>query len=80
MDDGKVNPNQGELREMIEGALEEIERTELEMLDLLADMLGPERAQQVADYIAATQKEQRLEALLHAPRKDEPGQPNRSPP
>jgi hypothetical protein len=49
-------PTPEQLREMIDGALEEIERTELEMLDLLTDVLGPEHVRQIADYIAEAEK------------------------
>lgn len=41
------------LRELIDEALDEIERTELEMLDLLADVLGPRQAARVADEMTA---------------------------
>ena len=52
------------LRELIDEALEEIERTELEMLDLLADVLGPEDAQRIADQIAAQADAPRMRRLL----------------
>ncbi len=55
-----------ELRRMIDEALEEIERTELEMLDVLADVLGPQEAQLVADQIAAQEKAERFRRLLQA--------------
>lgn len=48
---------------MIDEALEEIERTELEMLDLLADVLGPREAQRVADQIEAQGKASRFKRL-----------------
>lgn len=48
---------------MIDEALEEIERTELEMLDLLSDVLGSEEARRVAEHIAGTQREHRLTKL-----------------
>jgi UDP-N-acetylglucosamine:LPS N-acetylglucosamine transferase len=52
------------LRELIDEALEEIERTELEMLDLLADVLGPQQAERVADQIAAQSEAPRFDRLL----------------
>ena len=52
------------LRDLIDEALEEIERTELEMLDLLADVLGPQEAKRVADQIAAQSEAPRFKRLL----------------
>ena len=49
---------------MIDGALEEIERTELEMLDLLLDLLGPDGARLVADHIEAQSQAPRLRRLV----------------
>jgi hypothetical protein len=49
---------------MIDAALEEIERTELEMLDVLADVLGPDNAKRVADQIAAQNEAERFKRLL----------------
>lgn len=49
---------------MIDAALEEIERTELEMLDVLATVLGPDEAQRVADQIAAQSEAPRFKRLL----------------
>lgn len=57
-------PTADELRKMIDDALEEIERTELEMLDVLADVLGPQEAQRVADQIAAQSEAERFKRLL----------------
>jgi hypothetical protein len=57
------SPTPDEIRAMIDEALEEIERTELEMLDLLADVLGPQEAQRVADQIAAQTVSPRLRRL-----------------
>lgn len=53
---------------MIDDALEEIERTELEMLDLLADVLGPDNARRVADEIVAQGSSSRLRRLLESRR------------
>ncbi len=53
-----------EVRTLIDEALEEIERTELEMLDLLADVLGPEPAQRVADQIAVQSDAPRFKRLF----------------
>ena len=52
------------LRRLIDEALDEIERTELEMLDLLADVLGPHEAERVADQIAAQSEAPRFKRLL----------------
>ena len=52
------------LRALIDEALEEIERTELEMLDLLADVLGPDEAKRVADQIAVQSEAPRFKRLL----------------
>jgi hypothetical protein len=60
-----------EIRRLIDEALEEIERTELEMLDLMSDLLGPDEAKRVADQIAARSVEPRFERLRYAPRNDE---------
>jgi hypothetical protein len=54
------------LRQLIDEALEEIERTELEMLDLLADVLGPQEAKRVADQIAAQGDAPRFKRLRGA--------------
>ena len=51
------------LRELIDEALEEIERTELEMLDLLSAVLGPDEAKRVADQIVAQTDAPRLRRL-----------------
>jgi len=51
------------VRELIDEALEEIERTELEMLDLLSDVLGPGEAKRVADQIAAQSVAPRFDRL-----------------
>jgi hypothetical protein len=54
------------LRELIDEALEEIERTELEMLDLLSDVLGPEPARRVAEQIGAAEQQPRFARLLRS--------------
>jgi hypothetical protein len=56
------------LRALIDEALEEIERTELEMLDLLADVLGPQEAKRVADQIVAQSEAPRFKRLREADR------------
>jgi hypothetical protein len=55
-----------EINRLIDDALEEIERTELEMLDLLSDVLGPDNAQRVADEIAAQGSSSRFRRLLES--------------
>jgi hypothetical protein len=57
-------PTPDEIRAMIDSALEEIERTELEMLDLLSDVLGPDEAKRIADQIAAQGDAPRFKRLL----------------
>jgi hypothetical protein len=59
------------LRDLIDEALEEIERTELEMLDLLSDVLGPREAKRVADQIAAQSEAPRFKRLLGAERRSD---------
>jgi hypothetical protein len=60
------------LRELIDEALEEIERTELEMLDLLSDVLGSDAVQRIASHIDAAQRQPRSQALLRAKRTPPP--------
>jgi hypothetical protein len=67
-----TQPSPDELRRMIEEALEEIDRTELEMLDLLSDVLGPQHAQLIAEHIAAQEEAPRFRKLLG---KDDPRSP-----
>lgn len=55
-----------EINRLIDDALDEIERTELEMLDLLSDVLGPDNAQRVADEIAAQGSASRFRRLLES--------------
>lgn len=58
---------------MIDDALEEIERTELEMLDLLSDVLGPDNAQRVADEIVSQGSASRFRRLLESSSRPEDG-------
>lgn len=58
---------------MIDDALEEIERTELEMLDLLSDVLGADNAQRVADEIAAQASASRVRRLVKSRHRPEDG-------
>ena len=61
-----VSPDAESINRLIDEALEEIERTELEMLDLLSDVLGPDEAQRVADQIIAQEGAERFRRLLDA--------------
>jgi hypothetical protein len=60
----ETDPSPEQLREMIDDALEEIERTELEMLDLLSDLIGPDNAKRVADQISSQSEAERFKRLV----------------
>jgi hypothetical protein len=61
-----VNLTGDALREAIDEALAEIDRVEEEMLELFADLLGPEAAVQIASYARAHEAESTLRRLTPA--------------
>lgn len=65
-----------DLRREIDEALAEIDRTENEVLELFRELLGPQAARRVADYMRAKAGEPNLETLRRAAR---PG-PSTAPP
>jgi hypothetical protein len=58
-----VNLTGDALREAIDEALAEIDRVEEEMLELFAELLGPDAAVRVAEYTEAQEKQSRLKRL-----------------
>jgi hypothetical protein len=61
-----------ELRDAIDEAIAEIDRIEEEMLELFAELLGPEAAIEVAKYAKAQEEGSSLRALMRK-RLDETG-------
>jgi hypothetical protein len=51
------------LRDAIDEALAEIDRVEEEMLELFAELLGPDAAVRVATYAKAQEEQSRLKQL-----------------
>jgi hypothetical protein len=58
-----VNLTGDALREAIDEALAEIDRVEEEMLELFAELLGPDAAVRVAKYTKAQEDASRLSGL-----------------
>jgi hypothetical protein len=59
-----VNLTGDALREAIDEALAEIDRVEGEMLELFAELLGPDAAVRIAEYGKAQEEQSRLKQLL----------------
>jgi len=61
---GEVNLQGEDLRRAIDDAIAEIDRVEEEMLELFAELLGPEAAIEVAKYTKAQEEGSSLRALM----------------
>jgi hypothetical protein len=71
-----MHPSPEQLRKMIDETLAEIEELESDVLELFADVLGPQAAQQVVAYIEAQENAPRVAAL----RREASSGPSTAPP
>jgi len=63
---GKMNLSGAELRAAIDEAIAEIDRVEEEMLELMAELIGPDAAIQMASYARAQEERSALRSLAAA--------------